>query len=117
MNDKTRFFSAHKASLLHALTLMGLGAADYLSRNHGTVDVMVPVLFGVVLLSVSNGLLYRLRAQVNAAIVVTLVSVLFAGIRFTLTAHLKNGWMLVAMMGTGIVSVVFLLLDRVKISK
>jgi len=109
MNDKTRFFSAHKASLLHALTLMGLGAADYLSRNHGTVDVMVPVLFGVVLLSLSNGLLYRLRAQVNA--------VLFAGIRVTVTAHIKNGWMLVAMMGTGLVSVVLLLLEREKISK
>ncbi len=117
MNGKTRFFSAHKASLLYALTLMGLGVSDYLSRNQGSVHLMMPVLFGVVLLALSNGLLYRLRAQVNAAIVVTLVSVLLAGIRFTETSHIKNGWMLVAMMGTGIVSVVFLLLERVKISK
>jgi hypothetical protein len=117
MNDNTRFFTAHKISLLHALTLMGLGVSDFLSRNQGTVDVMVPVLFGVVLLSLSNGLLYRLRAQVNAAIVVTLVSVLLAGFRLYLMATMKNGWMLVAMMVTGMLSVVFLIAERPKSSK
>jgi hypothetical protein len=64
--------NAHKANLIHAVTLMGLSIWLYFGSSNPSMTSLIPFIFGVILLSLNNGILYRLKGQTRAALTITI---------------------------------------------
>ncbi len=63
--------SVHTLHLINALSLMGLSFLTYvMSLNPAGYDLM-PLFFGIVLLSLNNGVKYGLKGQTRAAAMIS----------------------------------------------
>ncbi len=100
--------NAHKANLLNALTLMVLSLADFATKANASVETMIPLVFGVILLSLSNGIYYGVRSQLKTSLPVTIT--IFILLFWEIVTHkltLKM-WMPWCMAGTCLTAMVFI---------
>jgi len=63
--------NAHKANLINVVTLMVVSTWGYIQSLTPSIIDLLPLLVGVVLLSLNNGIKFGLNAQINAAAVIT----------------------------------------------
>lgn len=68
--------NAHKANLINAIVLIFGSIWEYLSAVHPSITVFIPLIFGVILLSLNNGVLYSIKSQCRAATFFSLVIVI-----------------------------------------
>jgi uncharacterized membrane protein (UPF0136 family) len=100
--------NAHIANLLNAVVLLAMGFWGYMDKNAPTA--LIPVVFGVILIVMSQGVKNENKAQAHVAVIVTLVALLgilkpfFGAIgKGDSIALFRTGLMVL----TGIVSMVF----------
>ena len=65
--------NVQKANLLNAVTLFSISLWAYFSSMNPSITSLIPLLFGVMLLSLNNGVLHGLKGQTRAAFVLTLI--------------------------------------------
>lgn len=73
---------AYKSNLIYAATLIIVGFWDYFTSINPSIAQLFPLFFGVILLSLNNGVQYGLKAQKKAAFVLTIISVFSLGYLF-----------------------------------
>lgn len=102
--------NAHKANLINAVSLFVMSLWDYFGSMNPVIHSFIPLLFGVMLLSLNNGVLYNIKGQIRAAFVLTfLMAVLLikplsdAVDDEKSVVILRTGWM----MGTCLLALVF----------
>lgn len=64
---------AHIVSLIHAVALIGLGGYGYLSSDTPSVTALIPVVFGVLLLAMNNGVKKENKVIAHIAVLLTLL--------------------------------------------
>ena len=64
--------NAQKANLINAVSLFVMSLWDYYGSMNPTMLLLIPMLFGVMLLSLNNGVMYGIKGQTKAAFVLTL---------------------------------------------
>ncbi len=67
---------AHLASLIHAVALIGLGGYGYLSSDTPSVTALIPVVFGVLLLAMNNGVKKENKVIAHIAVLLTLLIII-----------------------------------------
>ena len=80
---------AHVISLVHAVALIGLGGYGYLSSDTPSVTALIPVVFGVLLLAMNNGI--KKENKVIAHIAVLLTLLIIVGLVKPLTGAMGRG--------------------------
>ena len=80
---------AHVVSLIHAIALIGLGGYGYLSSDTPSVTALIPVVFGVLLLAMNNGV--KKESKVIAHIAVLLTLLIIIGLIKPLTGAMGRG--------------------------
>ncbi|MBK9256664.1 MAG: hypothetical protein IPM42_14345 [Saprospiraceae bacterium] len=65
--------NAHKANLINAVSLIFLPLWGYLDSLTPSMTALIPMVFGIVLLSLNNGVQYGIKSQSHAAVVITLL--------------------------------------------
>lgn len=102
--------NAHKANLINAVTLIIMSAWGYYSSLTPSKTALIPLVFGVVLLALNNGVKFENKAQAHVAVILTLV-VLIALIKPLTGAMGRDDSMAMLriglMMVTSIVAMVF----------
>lgn len=68
--------NAHKANLINAITLILMSAWGYLSSLTPSMTALIPLVFGVVLLALNNGVKFENKAQAHVAVILTLIVLL-----------------------------------------
>lgn len=110
----------HKSNLVNATTLIVLSFWVYYDAINKDFGLVIPIVFGVVLLSLNNGVLYHIKSQIWAAFIITIFAVIFT-IKMAADHyhHSKIDTMIyfVIMSLTGIISSVFLLIKSIELSK
>ncbi|MBL0026176.1 MAG: hypothetical protein WBP08_09585 [Saprospiraceae bacterium] len=104
--------SAHKANLINALTLFFVSLWAYFGSLNPSMRDLIPLLFGVILLSLNNGVLYGLKGQVRAAMVITFLVTLILIKLFSSAMNNGKTDVLIStglMISTGIVAIIFLI--------
>lgn len=95
------------ANLLNAITLIGLGAWGY--QASGSNTALIPVIFGVILLVLTNSIRNHNKAVAHVAVILTLI-ILLALIGMRLPKSLDAGgaglYRVIAMIITGIIAMV-----------
>ncbi len=66
-----------KSNLLHATVLIFTSLWMYYDALNKDIGLLIPFLFGVVLLSLNNGIMYENVQQRNAALGITIISLIF----------------------------------------
>ena len=67
---------AHIVSLIHAVALIGLGGYGYLSSDTPSVTALIPVVFGVLLLAMNNGVKKENKVIAHIAVLLTLLIII-----------------------------------------
>jgi len=80
---------AHLVSLIHAIALIGLGGYGYLSSDTPSVTALIPVVFGVLLLAMNNGVKKENKVIAHIAVLLTLLIVV--GLIKPLTGAMGRG--------------------------
>ena len=80
---------AHVVSLIHAVALIGLGGYGYLSSETPSVTALIPVVFGVLLLAMNNGVKKENKAIAHIAVLLTLLIII--GLIKPLTGAMGRG--------------------------
>lgn len=70
-----------RSNLIHASLSIILSLWMYFDAMNKDFGLLIPFLFGVVLLSLNNGIMYDNIAQRKAAFVITIISAIFVGFR------------------------------------
>jgi hypothetical protein len=73
--------SFQKSNLIHATTLTIISLWMYYDALNKDFGLLIPFLFGVVLLSLNQGVMYENTAQKNAAFGITILSAVFIFLR------------------------------------
>jgi hypothetical protein len=68
--------NAHIANLINAAAMILLGILGYTSSTNPSPTSLIPVLFGVVLIVMSQGVKNENKAQAHVAVIITLVALL-----------------------------------------
>jgi CDP-diglyceride synthetase len=68
--------NAHKANLINAATLIIMSGWGYYSSLTPSKTALIPLVFGVVLLALNNGVKFENKAQAHVAVILTLVVLL-----------------------------------------
>ena len=104
--------NAGNANVLNAITLMAMSAWGYQANGPtGSKTVLIPLIFGVILLVLSNSIREHNKTVAHIAVVITLVA-LVALIAKPLPGAIERGggmplFRIGAMIFTGIVSMIF----------
>lgn len=110
----------HKANLVNATTLIMLSFWVYYDAINKDFGFVIPMAFGVVLLSLNNGVLYLIKSQIKAAFIITLFALFFTT-KMALNQyhhnHMDTALFFGLMSITGAVSSVFLLVKSFELSK
>jgi len=69
--------NAQKGNLINAVLLIVFSFWGYIDSLNPSIMDLIPLLFGVILLSLNNGVLYNLKGQKKAAFGFTIVTILF----------------------------------------
>lgn len=80
---------AHLVSLIHAVALIGLGGYGYLSSDTPSVTALIPVVFGVLLLAMNNGVKKENKVIAHIAVLLTLLIII--GLVKPLTGAIGRG--------------------------
>ena len=80
---------AHIGSLIHAVALIGLGGYGYLSSDTPSVTALIPVVFGVLLLAMNNGVKKENKVIAHIAVLLTLLIII--GLIKPLTGAMGRG--------------------------
>ncbi|MAA97059.1 MAG: hypothetical protein CMN86_02080 [Stappia sp.] len=80
---------AHVVSLIHAVALIGLGGYGYLSSDTPSVTALIPVVFGVLLLAMNNGVKKENKVIAHIAVLLTLLIII--GLIKPLTGAMGRG--------------------------
>ena len=80
---------AHIVSLVHAVALIGLGGYGYLSSDTPSVTALIPVVFGVLLLAMNNGVKKENKVIAHIAVLLTLLIII--GLIKPLTGAMGRG--------------------------
>ena len=80
---------AHIVSLIHAVALIGLGGYGYLSSDTPSVTALIPVVFGVLLLAMNNGVKKENKVIAHIAVLLTLLIII--GLIKPLTGAMGRG--------------------------
>lgn len=80
---------AHLVSLIHAVALIGLGGYGYLSSDTPSVTALIPVVFGVLLLAMNNGVKKENKVIAHIAVLLTLLIII--GLVKPLTGAMGRG--------------------------
>ena len=80
---------AHIVSLIHAVALIGLGGYGYLSSDTPSVTALIPVVFGVLLLAMNNGVKKENKVIAHIAVLLTLLIII--GLIKPLTGAIGRG--------------------------
>ena len=80
---------AHIVSLIHAVALIGLGGYGYLSSDTPSVTALIPVVFGVLLLAMNNGVKKENKVIAHIAVLLTLLIII--GLINPLTGAMGRG--------------------------
>ena len=80
---------AHIVSLIHAVALLGLGGYGYLSSDTPSVTALIPVVFGVLLLAMNNGVKKENKVIAHIAVLLTLLIII--GLIKPLTGAMGRG--------------------------
>ena len=80
---------AHIVSLIHAIALIGLGGYGYLSSDTPSVTALIPVVFGVLLLAMNNGVKKENKVIAHIAVLLTLLIII--GLVKPLTGAMGRG--------------------------
>jgi hypothetical protein len=103
--------NAHRTNIIHVIALMFISTYAYFDAMNKDVTQLLPLMLGVVLLSLNNGLLYGNKGQVRAAFVITIISILILW-NMTLNARRHDDFTFMlyysSMIVTGLVSLIFL---------
>jgi len=101
--------NAYKAHLLNSLTLLIMGGWGYFSTN--APSSLVPVLIGVVLLSISQGVKNENKALAHVAVVITLLGLIGIASKPLIAALASDNLMkqirVIAMTVTSAIALVF----------
>ena len=81
---------AHIVSLIHAVALIGLGGYGYLSSDTPSVTALIPVVFGVLLLAMNNGVKKENKVIAHIAVLLTLLIII--GLIKPLTGAMGRGY-------------------------
>ena len=65
--------NAAKANLINAITLIIMPLWGYFSSLTPSITALIPMVFGIVLLSLNNGIKLENKAQAHAAVALTLI--------------------------------------------
>ncbi|MBK9734896.1 MAG: hypothetical protein IPO92_07995 [Saprospiraceae bacterium] len=68
--------NAQKANLINAVCLMAMSTWGYFSSLTPSMTALIPLVFGVVLLALNNGIKFENKAQSHVAVVLTLLVLL-----------------------------------------
>ena len=79
----------HVVSLIHAIALIGLGGYGYLSSDSPSVTALIPVVFGVLLLAMNNGVKKENKVIAHIAVLLTLLIII--GLVKPLTGAIGRG--------------------------
>lgn len=80
---------AHIVSLIHAVALIGLGGYGYLSSDTPSFTALIPVVFGVLLLAMNNGVKKENKVIAHIAVLLTLLIII--GLIKPLTGAMGRG--------------------------
>ncbi len=80
---------AHVVSLIHALALIGLGGYGYITSDTPSITALIPVVFGVLLLAMNNGVKKENKVIAHIAVLLTLLIVI--GLVKPLTGAVNRG--------------------------
>lgn len=80
---------AHVVSLIHAVALIGLGGYGYLSSDTPSVTALIPVVFGVLLIAMNNGVKKENKVIAHIAVLLTLLIII--GLIKPLTGAMGRG--------------------------
>ena len=80
---------AHLVSLIRAVALIGLGGYGYLSSDTPSVTALIPVVFGVLLLALNNGVKKENKVIAHIAVLLTLLIII--GLIKPLTGAMGRG--------------------------
>ena len=80
---------AHLVSLIHAVALIGLGGYGYLSSDTPSATALIPVVFGVLLLAMNNGVKKENKVIAHIAVLLTLLIII--GLVKPLTGAIGRG--------------------------
>ncbi len=101
--------NAYKAHLLNSVTLLIMGAWGYFATNSPTA--LIPVLIGVLLLSISQGVKNENKAMAHVAVIVTLLGVVAIAAKPLMSAldsdDITKKIRAIAMTVTGIIAMIF----------
>ena len=64
---------AHTASLINAITLIGLGGWGYLGSDEPSVTALIPVIAGVLLIAMNGGVKQENKTVAHIAVLLTLL--------------------------------------------
>ncbi|MBK8051850.1 MAG: hypothetical protein IPK35_00875 [Saprospiraceae bacterium] len=67
--------NAYKSNLFHAVVLIFLSIWEYYSALNPSIVQLLPLFFGVIFLSLNNGVQYGLQGQTKAALVLSIFSI------------------------------------------
>ena len=65
--------NAQKANLINAVALMVMSVWGYASSLTPSMTALIPLVFGVVLLALNNGIKFENKTQAHAAVILTLL--------------------------------------------
>jgi hypothetical protein len=107
--------NAYKANLLNATALILLSIWAYFGSINPSITAFIPFIFGIILLSLNNGVQYKIISQIRVAAVMTLI-VLFALIKPLGGAMDRDDSMAVfrvgLMMATSLLSLVYIIKEH-----
>lgn len=110
----------HKTNLINATILIVLSFWAYYDAINKDFGLVIPMIFGVVLLSLNNGVLYHIKSQIWAAFIITVFGVGFT-VKMAADQYQHSNIDTTIYFGimsiTGIVSSVFLLMKSIELSK
>lgn len=69
----------HIASMIHAVSLVALGAFGYYSSDTPSATALIPVVFGVILLALNSGIKKQNKIVAHIAVTLTLLIILGLG--------------------------------------
>lgn len=85
---------AQQASLINAITLIAVAMYLFYSDLNAQAFNLIPLIFGVVLLVLNNGVMYGVKSQMKAACMCNLFALAFSGYRLYAAYEMdKKIWM------------------------
>ncbi|MCZ2100536.1 MAG: hypothetical protein LC107_03250 [Chitinophagales bacterium] len=104
-----------QANLIHALVQIFLSFWIYYDAVNQGIHQLFPLAMGIILLSLNNGIMFNNKAQVNAAIFITIASLLFLAKMSWETLSVENyreGVFYAIMVFTAMMSTITLIAQR-----